>query len=209
MNYFKSQNGDVFAYHKEDITQTERLTELEKLIEETEPVLAYSREQLFKKKSYIEGITLQRGELINESDIHELDDKIIIAIKEYENLFSTFSHIEEEYQSLKIEYGSILQVFFDIRENLKSLKEMTTKEIEAHLNPPTSKEQLIAEAEMQKQSYVDEAERRITILERKVRLEMATGGEIELLKQWEIYSVKVSGVDTSKSPDMEWPATPI
>ncbi len=38
------------------------------------------------------------------------------------------------------------------------------------------------------------------MLERKKRLEMATERDIALLREWEIYSVKLSDVDWPKSP---------
>ena len=37
---------------------------------------------------------------------------------------------------------------------------------------------------------------------------MATDEEIEHLKQWEIYSIKLSDIDTSTAPDIEWPEKP-
>lgn len=74
--------------------------------------------------------------------------------------------------------------------------------------PKPTKEYLIAEAEQKKQSLANEAEKNITILERKVRLGMATGEEIDLLTTWEIYSIKVADVDTSTAPDIEWPQKP-
>ncbi|HHR6226865.1 TPA: tail fiber assembly protein [Providencia alcalifaciens] len=74
--------------------------------------------------------------------------------------------------------------------------------------PKPTKEQLIAEAEQQKQLLADEAEKNITILERKVRLGMATDDETDLLTAWEIYSVKVADIDTSLAPDIEYPQKP-
>ncbi|HHR6573250.1 TPA: tail fiber assembly protein [Providencia alcalifaciens] len=74
--------------------------------------------------------------------------------------------------------------------------------------PKPTKEQLIAEAEQQKQLLADEAEKNITILERKVRLGMATDEEKDLLTAWEIYSVKVADIDTSLAPDIDWPQKP-
>ncbi|WP_336298609.1 tail fiber assembly protein [Providencia sp. PROV174] len=70
------------------------------------------------------------------------------------------------------------------------------------------KAMLIEQAEQEKTQHLEEAEQNILMLERKVRLGMATAEEIELLKQWEIYSVKVSDIDTSTAPDIEWPVKP-
>ncbi|HGI5215074.1 TPA: tail fiber assembly protein [Providencia alcalifaciens] len=74
--------------------------------------------------------------------------------------------------------------------------------------PKPTKEQLIAESEQQKQLLADEAEKNITILERKVRLGMATDDEKDSLVAWEIYSIKVSDIDTSTAPDIDWPQKP-
>ncbi|SPY70781.1 tail fiber assembly protein [Providencia alcalifaciens] len=67
---------------------------------------------------------------------------------------------------------------------------------------------LIAQAEQEKAQRLTEAEQSIIMLERKVRLGMATDEEVELLKQWEIYSVKVENTDTSLAPDINFPAKP-
>lgn len=66
----------------------------------------------------------------------------------------------------------------------------------------------IAGVNNEKSQRLEEAEQSILMLERKVRLGMATDDEIELLRLWEIYSVKVSDIDTSTAPDIEWPVKP-
>ncbi|MGO2347873.1 MAG: tail fiber assembly protein, partial [Providencia sp.] len=70
------------------------------------------------------------------------------------------------------------------------------------------KASFIAIAESEKVQRLQEAEQNILMLERKVRLEMATDEEVALLKQWEIYSIKVADIDTSTAPDIEWPEKP-
>lgn len=67
---------------------------------------------------------------------------------------------------------------------------------------------LIAQAEQEKAQRLAEAEQRIAMLDRKVRLNMATDEEKELLTAWEIYSVKVADIDTSKAPDIDWGIKP-
>lgn len=52
------------------------------------------------------------------------------------------------------------------------------------------------------------SESQISMLERKVKLGMATNEETEKLKEWEVYSVNLSNVDTSKAPDVEFPVEP-
>ncbi|MGL5951644.1 MAG: tail fiber assembly protein [Providencia rustigianii] len=70
------------------------------------------------------------------------------------------------------------------------------------------KETFISQAEYEKAQQLDEAEQHIAMLERKIRLGMATNEEIELHQQWEIYSIKVADIDTSTAPDIEWPVKP-
>lgn len=60
-------------------------------------------------------------------------------------------------------------------------------------------------AERQKKLLMEEAETILSPLERAVRLGMATEDEVKRLNAWEIYSVKLSRVDTNKA---EWPAKP-
>ncbi|MBQ0533481.1 tail fiber assembly protein [Providencia huaxiensis] len=67
---------------------------------------------------------------------------------------------------------------------------------------------LVALAEQEKAQRLEEAEQQILILERKVRLEMATNEEVELLKQWEVYSVKIADIDTATAPNIDWPVNP-
>ncbi|MDN3813709.1 tail fiber assembly protein [Morganella morganii] len=66
----------------------------------------------------------------------------------------------------------------------------------------------VAVAESQKQSLLAEAEQAIAMLERKIRLGMATDEDKVKLNEWEIYSVKMSNVDTSTAPDIAWPVKP-
>ncbi|EGT3609618.1 tail fiber assembly protein [Morganella morganii] len=64
-------------------------------------------------------------------------------------------------------------------------------------------------AENQKQALMAEAEQEIAILERKVRLGMATDADQAKLTEWEIFSVRVTDTDTSLAPDIEWPLKPV
>ncbi|CCW31086.1 putative tail fiber protein of a prophage [Xenorhabdus nematophila F1] len=66
----------------------------------------------------------------------------------------------------------------------------------------------VQQTERQRQSLLHEADERIRQLERRKRLEMTTEQEIALLREWEIYSVKLSDVDCSSAPDVKWPEQP-
>lgn len=63
-------------------------------------------------------------------------------------------------------------------------------------------------AKQQKLELSQEAETRITQLERKIRLGMAGEDEIALLKLWEIYTVKLDDINPGSAPEIEWPQKP-
>ncbi|HEM8174878.1 TPA: tail fiber assembly protein [Providencia rettgeri] len=67
---------------------------------------------------------------------------------------------------------------------------------------------LVVDAEQEKARCLEEAEQQILILERKVRLEMASDDDKERLTQWEIYSVRVADIETSLAPNVAWPEKP-
>ncbi|MBN5561676.1 tail fiber assembly protein [Providencia stuartii] len=134
--------------------------------------------------------------------------QIEVATNERDIASQDFVVIESEYNQLKTEYDNILPVLFDIRENLKVFKKMTDKEVEAYINPPISKEQLIAEAEQQKQLLLAEANNAIAPLQDAVDLDMATDEEVAQLTAWKKYRVLLNRIDTSLAPDIEWPEKP-
>lgn len=213
MIYFKNSNNAVFAYRKEDIDKTERLTELEIYIKEKEPELIEARMKLQEKQERLDDLISQFHILIGEGEASEgeynkLQQSIITATEERDLSIVEFNEINSEYNPLKEEFDTVPPVFFSIRENLKSIKKMSSKEIDAHLNPPKTKEQHVLEAEQEKQLCTEESEKNITILERKVRLGMATEDEKDLLTAWEIYSIKIADIDTSTAPDIEFPEKP-
>lgn len=70
------------------------------------------------------------------------------------------------------------------------------------------KENDMSVAKGMKSSLLADAEREISVLERKVRLGMASDEEKEMLNKMEIYSVKIADVDTSTAPNIDWPVKP-
>ncbi|PHM33346.1 tail fiber protein of a prophage [Xenorhabdus mauleonii] len=66
----------------------------------------------------------------------------------------------------------------------------------------------LQQIENQKQSLLHETEQKIIQLERKVRLNMASKDEISLLREWEIYSVNLIGLDISDVEKINWPKKP-
>lgn len=221
MKYYKDKDNVVFAYDDEQLAQVSRLSELEPLLGEKEPVFIAANNQLQQARLELnEAVELLNVTVANStSDDEEIaieNDKEIQRIKlivadktsQLEDAKVAFNQIESEYQPLKDEFDSILPVFFEIRENLKVMKKMSTREVEAYLNPPVSKEQLIAEAEQQKQSLLAEANSAIAPLQDAVDLGIATDEENAKLTAWKTYRVYLNRVDTSTEPDIEWPVKP-
>ncbi|WP_119711548.1 tail fiber assembly protein [Arsenophonus endosymbiont of Aleurodicus floccissimus] len=66
----------------------------------------------------------------------------------------------------------------------------------------------INNANQTKLQLIDEAQSKITLLDRKVRLGMATNSEKTALRAWEMYSVKLNNIDTTTALDIEWPKKP-
>ncbi|EMF4352969.1 tail fiber assembly protein [Providencia rettgeri] len=212
MIYFRNKEGNVYAYHKTDIEQVSRLSELEVQLQEISPHFTDANNDLQEKEGALSALNAELNSInqddISESDINELNDKIGVSQKEYEDALLIFSKIEAEYQPLKTEYDAVLPVFFDIRENLKIMKKMSTKEVDAYLNPPISKEQLVNEAEQQKQSLLAEASTVIAPLQYAENLGIATADESASLVDWQKYSVYLNRIDTSLAPDIDWPQKP-
>lgn len=221
MKYYKDKDNVVFAYDDEQLVQVVRLSEVESLLGEKEPVFIAASNHLQQATLELD----EANELLNATVANSVSDdeetgiendeeiqrvKLIVIDKEsqLEDAKVAFNQIESEYQPLKDEFDAILPVFFEIRENLKIMKKMSTKEVDAYLNPPVSKEQLIAEAEQQKQSLLAESSNAIAPLQDAVDLEMATEAEITQLTAWKKYRVLLNRVDTSLAPDIDWPQKP-
>ena len=65
-----------------------------------------------------------------------------------------------------------------------------------------------AMAEAEKSRLGSKAEELILPLQRAVKYGIASEEEMERLKEWEIFSVELSRVDTSLAPEIEWPEPP-
>ncbi len=221
MKYYKDKESAVFAYDDEQLSHVSRLSELELLLNEKEPVFIAANNQLqqatleLNEAVELLNITVANSAsddketaIENDEEIQRftllVNDKTVVR----DNYLIEFNKIESEYQPLKAEYAAILSVFFEIRENLKVMKKMTTKEIDAYLNPPISKEQLVDEAEQQKQSLLAEATEAIAPLQDAIDLDIATEEETASLKEWKKYRVLLNRVDTSTAPDIDWPVKP-
>lgn len=75
-------------------------------------------------------------------------------------------------------------------------------------NPPPTKEQLIEQAEAQKQCLIAEVNAGTQILQTKLALKRIKPDELELLNAWLDYLDLLEDVDTSLAPDIDWPQKP-
>ncbi|WOZ89096.1 tail fiber assembly protein [Morganella morganii] len=106
------------------------------------------------------------------------------------------------------EKEQIPAIFFEINEKIKGMRKMTAKEIDAHINPPVTKEQLIAEAEAQKRIFIAEANQKTQLWQTQLMLDIITDEDKASLTEWMLYVQKVQAVDTSTAPDIIWPEKP-
>lgn len=74
------------------------------------------------------------------------------------------------------------------------------------LSDPVIDHTALAEAE--KSLLGSKAEEMILPLQRAVKYGIASEEEMARLKEWEIFSVELSRVDTSLAPEIEWPEQP-
>ncbi|BBG58878.1 tail fiber assembly protein [Providencia rustigianii] len=75
-------------------------------------------------------------------------------------------------------------------------------------NPPPSKEQLIAEAEYQKQALLNEATVAISPLQDAIDLNIATKKEMTSLKAWREYRIFLNRINASNTLSIIWPQKP-
>lgn len=106
------------------------------------------------------------------------------------------------------EKDEIPSVYFEIDEKIKSMKPMSDKEYWEYINPPVTKEQLIAEAEAKKQALIDEVNQKTQLWQTQLALGIITEEDKASLKEWMLYAQKVQAVDVSSAPDIDWPVKP-
>lgn len=88
------------------------------------------------------------------------------------------------------------------------VKEIDEKEALLIANPPPTKEQLVEQAEAQKQYLIAEVNTETQVLQTKLALKRIKADELELLNAWLDYLDLLEAVDTSFAPDIDWPQKP-
>lgn len=99
-------------------------------------------------------------------------------------------------------------IFFDIDKKIKEMHKMAEKEIDAHINPPVTKEQHIADAQAKKQALITEATQKTQLWQTQLMLGIITEEDKAILTEWMLYAQKVQAVDVSSAPDIDWPVKP-
>ncbi|HCR3444354.1 TPA: tail fiber assembly protein [Morganella morganii subsp. morganii] len=87
-------------------------------------------------------------------------------------------------------------------------KAISKKEADKITNPPPTKQQLIEQAEAQKQYLIAEVNAETQMLQTKLALKRIKADELELLNAWLDYLDLLEAVDTSTAPDIIWPQKP-
>ncbi|MEM8423067.1 tail fiber assembly protein [Morganella morganii] len=106
------------------------------------------------------------------------------------------------------EKEQVPNIFFEINEKIKGMKKMTAKEVDAHINPPVTEEQLIAEAEAKKQALIAEASQKTQLWQTQLMLGIITEEDKASLKEWMLYVQEVQAVDPSLGAAVVWPTPP-
>ena len=89
------------------------------------------------------------------------------------------------------------------------LTEISETEALALANPAPTQAELVALAEQKKAILLAEAADEIEWRQYAVSKGVATDEESAALDKWGLYRVLLKRVDTSKTPDIEWPKTPV
>lgn len=85
---------------------------------------------------------------------------------------------------------------------------ISKKEADKITNPPPTKDQLIEQAEAQKQYLIAEVNAETQMLQTKLALKRIKADELELLNAWLDYLDLLEAVDISTAPDIDWPQKP-
>ncbi|HHG8607238.1 TPA: tail fiber assembly protein [Morganella morganii] len=213
MNYYKDNATQaVYAYDDEQLDQVSRLSELESQLQLLEPIKKESELQLQEAEAMIAGLKTQLDTAIANNELSDTIDPLEADINngsiKLSEMQASHAQISDELDSLNSEYEAIPQAVFEIRENINVMKKMTPKEIDAHINPPVTKEQKIAEAEQKKQYLIAEVTAETEMLRTKLALKRIKPDEEALLIAWLDYLDELEAVDVSTAPDITWPVKP-
>ncbi|MDH0356721.1 tail fiber assembly protein [Morganella sp. GD04133] len=218
MKYYKNKENAVYAYDDACLSQVAALTVLESLISEKEPELTdadsrfrYAEHELNEAKKRLNQLfeSPEDSENANTEEtatlMRDVEEKTII----YDEAAREFNRVKTDYQQLEAEYDAVFPVFFEIRENLKSMTEMSAKETQAYLNPPVAQSRLINDAEHKKQALLAEASEKTELWRTQLMLGIITDEDKARLTEWMLYVQKLQALDASIAPDKKTHLKPV
>ncbi|MCC8367172.1 tail fiber assembly protein [Xenorhabdus sp. PB61.4] len=173
---------------------------------ETKEYICADMERTVIGVSLSAGAYLDEPELPDSADIavcRSTDEKSWVNIPDYRG--KTAYHIKNK-QSQKIQVIGELPSELTLFEPKTSFDKWDGKQWVIDLAEKQKHD--LQQVEDQKQSLVHEAEQKIIQLERKVRLDMASQEEMSLLREWEVYSIKLIELDISDIKKIDWPQKP-
>ena len=139
MKYYKNTQGEVYAYENSDIETVGLISDLDSQLEVLQQWLFDTPEPPpFKVE----------------------DDGTVIEDK-YSKVRAEYKQKQDEAEDIQSQLDSILPVFFDIRDKLKSATELTGAELDEHLNPAPTIEQLAATARAKRDRLIESVRWRI------------------------------------------------
>ena len=115
---------------------------------------------------------------------------------------------QDEAEGIQSQLDSILPVFFDIRDKLKSMTELTGAEIEEHLNPTPTTEQLAAATRAERDRLIESVRWRIERHNDELALGIEPTEPIEPLLQY-VQALRDVPQQAGFPETVEWPENPI
>lgn len=88
-------------------------------------------------------------------------------------------------------------------------KKITENDAVSIANPPPTKEQLIEQAEQQKQALITKASQKTQLWQTQLMLGIITEEDKASLKEWMLYVQEIQAVDPSLGADVVWPTPPV
>lgn len=189
MKYYKNTQGGVYAYEQSDIETAGRITDLEGQLAVLQQWLSDTPEP-------------PKAEV--EADGTVVEDKHANARAEYKQK-------QTEAEDIQAQIDGILPVFFDIRDKLKSMSELTGAELDVHLNPVPTTEQLAAQARAKRDSLLNDLEPQLLRYERQEKLGIeTTDTELWYLSALQ-YAQDLRDVPQQAGfpESVEWPEVPV